>query len=288
MEISGELLEKLKQFQKTEITEAMVYRALASSAKGQNRKVLEKIAAEEIGHYERWKNYTGQEVKPNKILVFLYKLISFIFGLTFSIKLMEGGEKEAQEKYSVLLGKIPEAEEIIQEEVEHERELIEMIDEERINYIGSMVLGLNDAIVELTGALAGLTFAIQNVRIIGLAGMITGIAAALSMGASEYLSQKAEGSQNPLKAAIYTAIAYIFAVFLLVVPYFLFSSYLIALAVTLLGALLIILLFTFFVSVVREQKFSSLFGEMVGISFGVAFVSFLIGLAARHFLKIEI
>ncbi len=288
MEISPELLNKLREFQRTEITEAMVYRALASSSRGKNRQVLERISSEEVSHYERWKNYTGEEIKPNRLQIFLYRVISFLFGITFAIKLMEGGEKEAQEKYSVLIGKIPEAEEIIQEEVEHERELIEMIDEERINYIGSMVLGLNDAIVELTGALAGLTFAIQKVRIIGLAGMITGIAAALSMGASEYLSQKAEGSDNPLKAAVYTGIAYIVAVFLLVVPYFLFSSYLAALALTLLDALLIILLFTFFVSVVREQRFSSLFGEMVAISFGVAFISFLIGLAARHFLKIEI
>ncbi len=288
MEISAELLEKLKKFQKTEITEALVYRALASSAKGKNREVLLRISSEEVGHYERWKNYTGEEIKPNRLQVLLYRLIAFLFGVTFAIKLMEGGEKDAQENYSILLGKLPEAEGIIQEEVEHERELINMIDEERINYIGSMVLGINDAIVELTGALAGLTFAIQNVRIIGLAGMITGIAAALSMGASEYLSQKAEGGEKPLKAATYTAIAYIFAVFLLVVPYFLFSSYLLALALTLFDALLIILLFTFFVSVVREQKFSSLFGEMVGISFGVAFVSFIIGLAARYFLKIEI
>ncbi len=288
MEITAELSEKLKEFQKTEITEAHIYRALARSARGKNRRVLERIAAEELGHYERWKNYTGQEVKPSRLQVFLYRIISFIFGLTFAVKLLEGGEREAQEKYSVLLGKIPEAEEIIQEEVDHERELMNMIEEERINYIGSMVLGLNDAIVELTGALAGLTFAIQKVKVIGLAGMITGIAAALSMGASEYLSQKAEGNESPLKAAVYTAIAYILAVFLLVIPYFLFSSYLLALAVTLLNALLIILLFTFFVSVVREQRFLPLFGEMVAISFGVAFVSFLIGLAARHFLKIEI
>ena len=66
---------------------------------------------------------------------------------------------------------------------------MELIEEEHLNYIGSMVLGMNDALVELTGTLAGLTFALQNTRLIALTGFITGIAASFSMAASEYLSK---------------------------------------------------------------------------------------------------
>ena len=72
----------------------------------------------------------------------------------------------------------------------------DMIDEEKVKHIGSMVLGINDALVEITGTLAGLTFALQNSALVGLAGLITGIAATLSMGASEYLSQNSEGKEN--------------------------------------------------------------------------------------------
>lgn len=288
MKLKPEIMKKILEFQKTEIDESLVYRKLAKKTKGENQKILEKIADDEVRHYLKWREYTGKDMTPNKIKAFFYSLIATVFGITFAIKMMEGGERKAEEEYSLIKGEVPDAEEIIKDELEHEYSLINMINEEKINYIGSMVLGVNDAIVELTGALAGLTFAIQNTRIVGLAGVITGIAAALSMAASEYLSQKSEGGDNPLKAAFYTGFAYIFAVILLVVPYFLFTSYLMALALTLFDALVIILLFTFFIAVVKEKVFSKLFLEMVSISFGVAFISFLIGLLARKFLNINV
>lgn len=114
---------------------------------------------------------------------------SKIFGLIFAAKMMERGEKEAKEVYAGLLEGLLEAERILRDELEHEELLIDMIDEEKIGYIGSMVLGLNDALVGLTGAPAGFTFTLQNSRLIGAAGLITGIAASLSMSASEYLPQ---------------------------------------------------------------------------------------------------
>ena len=63
--------------------------------------------------------------------------------------------------------------------------------------------GLNDALVELTGALAGLTFAFKDSRTIALAGLITGISASFSMAASDYLSNKADDDgKNPTRSAI--------------------------------------------------------------------------------------
>ena len=52
----------------------------------------------------------------------------------------------------------------------------------RLEYMGSVVLGLNDALVEFTGALAGFTLALSDSRLTALTGSITGIAAALSIG----------------------------------------------------------------------------------------------------------
>ena len=48
------------------------------------------------------------------------------------------------------------------DERRHEEELYGMLDEERLHYVGAMVLGLNDALVELTGAIAGVTFALAQ------------------------------------------------------------------------------------------------------------------------------
>ena len=94
---------------------------------------------------------------------------------------------------------------------------------------------------------------------------------------SEYLSKKAEKEANPLKASVYTGIAYIFTVLLLVAPYFLFGSPYLALPVTLALGIGIIFIFTFFVSVTKDEPFFSRFLEMIVISLGVAAVSFGIG-----------
>lgn len=279
----------LKIFQRNEITEYQVYSSIAKRIGGKNGKILEKIARDEKRHYDTWKHYTGQEVRPNRWLKFLYLVVSRILGLTFAIKMMERGEEQAERAYKVIVSKIPEVKEVIREEKEHENMLVDMIDEERIHYIGSMVLGLNDALVELTGALAGLTLALQNTRLIGLAGLITGIAASLSMAASEYLSQKSEPDhKDPLRASFYTGVAYIFAVILLVCPYFVFINYYLALAVTLILAVLIILMFSQFVAVVKNMSFKKFFWEMVLISLGVAAISFFVGWLARKLFNVEV
>ena len=151
-----------------------------------------------------------------------------------------------------------------------------------------MVLGINDALVELTGALAGFTFALGDSAVICMAGFITGSAATLSMAASEYLSKKNDPSEKqPLKAAVYTGLAYMFAVCMLLAPFALISSPLLALGGCLLSAAFVIFLFTFYVSVVRKEPFAPAFREMIFISFGVAAVSFLIGWGAQRLLGIS-
>ena len=278
----------LLDFQKNELTEHLVYKNLAKRTKGKNREILERISDDELKHHRIWKRHTGEEVKPNRFKIFLYGLMARIFGLTFAIKLMENAEIEAEKNYAEIEGVVPRASEILEEETTHENLLISMIEEEKIGYISSMVLGLNDALVELTGTLAGLTFALQNTRVVGLAGFITGIAASLSMAASEYLSQKSEEGKNPLKSAFYTGVAYILTVVVLVLPYFIFRSYYLALGVTISAVFFVVLFFTFFVSVVKDQPFRGLFLEMISISIGVAVISFIIGLATRKILGIEV
>jgi len=188
-----------------------------------------------------------------------------------------------------LKGISPEIESIIHDEEEHEKEIIGLIDEEYLKYVSSMVLGLNDALVELTAALAGFTLALQNGRLIGVVGLITGIAASMSMAASEYLSTKQEETEkDPIKASIYTGIAYIITVILLVLPYFLFRNVYISLGSAVLTALLIILIFTFYISVAKGLNFKKRFAEMAGLSLSIACATFFIGLAIRKIFSVEI
>jgi len=290
IKLTGSQKEQIREFQKNEITEYHIYSRLARSTKNkENREVLEKIAGEELAHYRFWKTFTNTDVRPvGRRMVFFY-LIARILGLTFGIKLMERGESQANQNYGSFARIIPEAVKIANEEDAHEQKLIKMIQEEKLNYVGSVVLGLNDALVELTGALAGLSFALQNTRVIALVGLITGIAASLSMAASEYLSTKAEESANEAAvSALYTGIAYVFTVIILIVPYFLFNHYLVCLGITILLAILIIFLFNFYISVAKDYDFNKRFTEMLVISLGVAAVSFGIGYLIRNVFGIDV
>lgn len=280
----------IETFQRIEITEHHIYKRLAKSVKDtENSEILDQIADDELRHYEDWKKYTQREIKPNQWEIWKYYLISRVFGFTFGIKLMERGEEKAQENYSKLKGKIPEIDNWIHEEEVHEQKLLAMLDEERLRYAGSVVLGLNDALVELTGALAGLTLALQNVKLIALSGLITGIAASLSMAASEYLATRSEETEkHPVRAAIYTGIAYIVTVILLVLPYLLIQNYIIDLIITLTVAVLIIAVFNYYISVAKDEPFRPRFLEMGGLSLGVATFSFIIGYFIRLWLGVEI
>ncbi len=289
MNMVTEIIDQLLVYQKNEITEHNIYKRLANKIQSpENKKVLLKIAKDELRHYSEWKSYTHQEVKPSKIKIALYYWTSRIFGFTFGVKLMERGEGKAQQEYDRLLKTIPEMESILHDENEHEDALLAMLDEEHLRYTGAIVLGLNDALVELTGTLAGLTLALQNTKLIALTGLITGIAASFSMSASEYLSTKSEGGENPLKASTYTGIAYIFTVVILILPFLLMENYYICISLTLAAAVLIVAFFNYYLAIVKEIEFKKRFLEMAGLSLGVAGLSFFIGLLIRKFLNIDI
>ena len=284
-------LAKIAALQRNEITEHHIYQRIAQATPDpRNREVLLRIAGEEIRHYSIWKQYTGRDIAPNLLRIWFYYLIARLLGMTFAIKLMEGVEQGAQIGDPTLLAAIPELPAMLADEAKHERELIALIDEERLKYVGSVVLGLNDALVEFTGTLAGLTFAIQDSRIIAVAGLITGVAASLSMAASEYLSQRSDESAgtSPKKAAFYTGMTYIVTVALLILPFLLLANPYVALVFTLAGAVLVIFVFTFYIAVAKDLPFWRRFAEMAAISLGIAAISFIIGLAIRVLLNVNV
>ncbi|MFZ1127652.1 VIT1/CCC1 transporter family protein [Methanoregula sp.] len=291
MQLTDAILKKIAVFQRNEITEHYIYTRIAGvTADPHNREVLYRIAAEELTHYTIWKQYTAKEIGPSMLRVWFYYLIARLLGMTFAIKLMEGVEQGAQAGDEALLAAVPEMPAMLANEAKHEWELIALIDEERLKYVGSVVLGLNDALVEFTGTLAGLTFAIQNSQIIAVAGLITGVAASLSMAASEYLSQRSEETNgtSPKKAALYTGATYIVTVALLILPFLILRNPYLALVFTLIGAVLVIFVFTFYISVAKDLPFWKRFAEMAAISLGIAAVSFVIGLLIRVMLNVNV
>ena len=266
-----------------------VYRRLANREKNsKNKKIFEKISLQENNHYNILKEKTNEDVNYSIIRVQFHVLTAIFLGLTFSLKLMEKIEQNAAAEYRDL-----GYDYIAKEEDEHEKELLSLLEEDALNYLSSIILGLSDALVELTGALAGLTLAFQELRIVALAGLVTGISASFSMAASEFLATKEEnGSRSPIKAALFTGISYIVTVLLLVTPYLLLDNnnqiifslepHLQALIITFIIGLFIIALFNFYVSVAQDKSFKGKFIEMGLILLVVTFISFIIGLALRE------
>lgn len=290
-QLSEKALAIIKKMQKNELCESVIYEKIARFAKGdENKKTLLRLAGEERSHYEIWKTYTGIEMKVSRFKVFKYSLIARFLGFTFAVKLMENGEEAAQEEYALLADEVEESVKIKHDEEEHEKALLEFLDEESLKYVGSMVLGMNDALVELTGSLAGFTFAMQNTRLIALSGLILGISATFSMASSEFLSAKSEGRNDAFKSCCYTGIAYLVTVALLILPYLICRNeqFMTALFSMIATVIVIIAGFTYYISVAQGEKFKPRFLEMSLISVGVAVVSFFVGILAKKFLGVDI
>ena len=289
--ISDAAMAVIKRMQQNELTESVIYEKIAAFAGGaENKETLMRLAREEKAHYEIWKKYTGIEMKPEMGKVLKFTLIARILGFTFAVKLMERGEGNAQIEYELLAKEVAESAAIRQQEEEHEHALLDMLDEERLQYVGSMVLGLNDALVELTGSLAGFAFALQNTRLIALSGLIVGISATFSMASSEFLAARSEGRTDALKSCSYTGIAYLLTVVALIAPYLIFpgTQFIPALICMLAVVILIIAGFTYYTSVAQDQPFKNRFLEMALISVSVAVLSFVVGILAKKFLGVDL
>ena len=285
--MNGENRKTLRRQLVNELTESEIYCRLAALQKNEkNRQILENIARDEAAHARLIADILGENGTPNRFAAARVVFNARFFGLTFALKLMEKGENAASRTYKAVLDEFPQLAKIAEDEDRHENELIGILDDERLRNMGSIVLGLNDALVELTGALAGFTFAIGDPVKIAKTGLITGLAAAMSMAASAFLSARADSCANADdseesgsagKAALYTGIAYVLTVFLLVAPYFVFSHVGCALAAMLLCAFGVIAFFNFYLSIARDTSFKRGFFEMAGISTVVASISYAIG-----------
>ena len=190
--------------QRGEITEHFIYNKLAGTSKNpHNAGILRRISEDELRHYNLWKNYSGQDIQPLRLKTWLYYLLARVFGLTFSLKLMERGEEKAQSNYMDIAQSFAVAQTVAAEEDVHEDQLLRMIDEEHLRYMGAIVRGLNEGLVELAGALAGFTLVLHDTGLVAAAGLIISLAMSLSLAGTEFLATKSEEPhQHPLKAAL--------------------------------------------------------------------------------------
>lgn len=143
------------------------------------------------------------------------------------------------------------------------------------NCKAAIILGMHDAIVSLTGLIAGLFFTFTDANIIIISCIISSITASLSMGTANYLATKAKDVNKALKSAWYTAGAYMLTCFFLILPFFIFNERTTTLIAIILMAMFII--FTFNRCCYRGKIFYKHFFEMLSICTVVSIVAFFIG-----------
>lgn len=284
------LLKALTQ-QQNEINDYTIYKTLATYQNDENnRTIFVKIAKEEKLHYDFWLKITNQEIKAQKLIVWWFILLVKVFGTSFALKSLEKREAGAEEFYKELFEVYPESKKIYKQEVEHEFELISMLNDKKLLYAGAIVLGMNDALVELTGTLSGIALAFDKSLVVGVTGLIMGIAASLSMAGSAYFEAKENPSEiiKPITYSLYTGISYIITTAILVVPFFIFETMTYSLIMMFICAFLAIISYNFYISVAKDLNFTTRVLQMSAITFGVAIISFLIGYMVKYYFGIEI
>ena len=280
-----------ERFLQHEYLDMVIYRELAKiETVPQFKRILEELMAHEVEDCQFWRELSSiKEVRISPLKIACLKLMRKVLGLTFTAKFLERNERDAVQRYTAYAEQAPpdmkaRLEQIINHETHHEQELIGQIREERVKFLGSMVLGVNDGLIELTGALVGFAFALQRPLQAGLFGAVTGIAASLSMAASAYMQARHEEGRDPKKAATYTGFSYIVVVALLVLPFFLLPNIYAALGVMGIEILLLIAAFAGYGAILFDRSFKRQFGEMAAFSIGVATLAFLLGSLVRSVL----
>ncbi|MCE4625453.1 MAG: VIT1/CCC1 family protein [Desulfurococcales archaeon] len=284
--MKGEAARLAEKYCVDEYTDYMIYNYLASHEKNEKlKKVLEELAKEEYEHYIFWSSLLGRkcDVSISKAKLRLIRAIRAVFGLTFTLKFLERHESEVIAEYREYLKYLEDGdarrrlEKIIEEEEKHENELIAGIEETIVRYLSFIVLGLADAIVEITGVHAGFLGVTSKTLMAGIAGLVVGLSAAISMASAAYLQAKSDPTREPLTSALMTGAGYLAAVALLAAPYFLIQSMLAAFTVSVLGGIALIGLFTYYSAIVFDRPFTREFIESTTLMLGTALASYIFG-----------
>ncbi len=278
-------------FAKRQYRDYCIYKALAKHEPEESfRAMIEKVTRYEHEDFIFWRNLSPQKkfsVSAAEVLYFLF--LRKTLGLIFTVKVLQGRAKETVAKYKRYRAGVGDGDlgrhigRMIEHESLHEGELVAQLKEVHVTFLSSIVLGINDGLIELSGALVGFSFALNDRVVIAQAGFITGVVASLSMASSAYMQARYGEDRDPKKAGIYTGGAYLIVVLMLVAPFFFFKEVFFALAIMFGVVFCIINALSLYSAVLLERSFARQAGELFIASIGVGAVAFAIGMVFRVF-----
>ncbi|GBC71512.1 hypothetical protein HRbin02_01297 [Candidatus Calditenuaceae archaeon HR02] len=275
---------ELRKYVIDEFSDYLIYKSLAEVERDASRReILSNLSKKEYEHYMFWLQLTNYQPKPpSGVRIGLMVVLRRLLGLVFIARLLERHERSVVRWYRELSDALPAKERetlfhIMREEEEQERMLIGQIEETVIKYLGYVVLGLADAIIELSGVHAGFLGATNVTILAGMAGIVVGFAASISMAVAVYLQAKQTPTIVPFKAAILTGITYVSTVILQALPFFLTSDIFTAFTASIAVSITLIAGFTYYGAVVRDADARREIITNVALTLGTAAATYLFG-----------
>ena len=275
-----------------EFTDYTLYDRLARTVDGGSpfSDSLKHLSQTEYRHYEFWRKYApDEEPKLSKRKLYWVLFLRRVLGLTFATRFLDRHETNVVKEYLSFAQMIPEEDRaafdaMVDDERDHEKALAQKVESSAIQYISFVVLGLADALVEITGIHAGSLGIYQRTEIAGLAGVIAGAAASLAMASAAFAQAKQGFKGSARLSATYTGVSYFVTAILLAAPYFFTDSMLVALSGSMAMAVVILALTTYYSTVISTKPFLRDFVEILAILFAVAIALYAFGYLVHVYL----
>ncbi len=249
--------------------------------------ILKELSTTEHGHFEFWRKYVPQEEpKLDRLKLYWVLFLRRFLGLTFATRYLDRHESNVVKEYQELEYLIPEADkrtfhDMITDEREHEKAFALKVESSAVRYISFVVLGLADALVEISGIHAGSLGFYDRTEIAGLAGVIAGGAASLAMASAAFAQAKQGFKGSARLSATYTGVSYFITAVVLATPYFLTSNMVFALSSSLTLAVIILAVTTWYSIVISEKPFLKDFVEILAILFAASIILYAFGYLVR-------
>ncbi len=292
----------------TERLHRLIYERLGASEKDRAmRSLLRRLAAIELHHAKLWHSIAPSAKEAGigeHIHAALFAALRMLLGLTITVRLMERNElllssrlakaykqRNLTKKELRVLSKI-NASERSKESALRGR----VLGRSRVlRNIRDITLGMNDGVVEVLAATAGLAVVLREPLLVVLGGLIVATAGTLSMSGGAYLSRDYERSvsgassaSTPAASAFYMGIAYIFGAMLPLLPFMAGMSGTAGIVASVISASAALSALSALISVVSGTRIGARMAKTLAISLGAAGATIAIGAFARLALHIYI
>jgi len=187
-----------------ELFDLSLYRALHRIAPAPQRAILDQLIPIETRHHAFWQEFFKLDLPRldwgRRLKLWLMVGVARLFGASAIHLILEAIEVFGVRKYLTVWRRYEHGplgtavREVLEDEFKHEDAVVMAEGERQISpqRVRDIFLGLNDGLVEILGAVSGFFGAFANATTVLVAGVMVGVAGALSMGAGAYLAGSSE------------------------------------------------------------------------------------------------